>query len=67
MQLYANDYLYKFLDIFCVVYFNNILIYSNTFEEYITSICQVLTYLGKYSLSYNCDKCKFHNFVPVLS
>ena len=33
-QLYVNDTLREFLDIFCVCYLDNILIYSETLEEH---------------------------------
>ena len=38
MQAYANDCLRNFLDIFSIDYLNDILIYSNTLEEYVTCI-----------------------------
>jgi len=34
-QVYINDILYKFLDQFCVTYLNDILIYSDTYEEHV--------------------------------
>ena len=33
-QYYINEKLFKFLGDFCSVYLDNILIYSNTLEEY---------------------------------
>jgi hypothetical protein len=42
-QFYINDILYKFLDEFCVVYLNDILIYiDNIHEEYIQYVHQIL-------------------------
>ena len=33
-QVYINKALQSFLDVFCTVYINDILIYSNTFKEH---------------------------------
>ena len=60
MQAYANDCLHKFLDVFCIVYLDNILIYSNILEEHITHIHQVLAYLCEYNLFCKHEKCEFH-------
>ena len=38
MQAYANDYLRDYIDLFCIVYLDDILIYSNTLEEHIIHI-----------------------------
>ena len=38
MQAYANDCLRDFLDLFYIVYLDDILIYSNTLEEHISHI-----------------------------
>ena len=38
MQLYANDCIYEFLNIFYIIDLDDILIYFNTFKEYITYI-----------------------------
>ena len=42
MQSYVNDCLWDYLDLFCIVYLDDILIYSNTLEEHIIQVCQVL-------------------------
>ena len=60
MQAYANDCLREFLDVFCIVYLDGILIYSNTLEDHITHFRQVLACLRVYSLSHNHEKCEFH-------
>jgi len=38
MQAYANDCLHDYLDLFCIVYLDDILIYSNTLEEHISHV-----------------------------
>ena len=41
-QYYINEKLFKFLGDFCLVYLDNILIYSNTLEEHKQHVTQVL-------------------------
>jgi len=53
MQAYANDCLRDYLDLFCIVYLDDILIYSNTLEEHVTHVHQVLTRLREYGLCCN--------------
>jgi len=60
MQAYANDCLHDFLDLFCVVYLDDILIYSNTLEEHVTHVRQVLMRLREYGLSCKLEKCEIH-------
>ena len=51
MQAYANDCLHDYLDLFCIVYLDDILIYSNTLEEHIFHVRQVLARLREHGLS----------------
>jgi len=51
MQAYANDCLRDYLDLFCIVYLNDILIYSNTLEEHVSHVHQVLMRLCEFGLS----------------
>ena len=60
MQAYANDCLRDFLDLFCIAYLEDILIYSDTLKEHITHVHQVLTRLCEYGLSCKLEKCEFH-------
>ena len=46
MQAYANDCLCNYLDLFCIVYLDDILIYSNMLEEHISHVRQVVTGYG---------------------
>jgi RNase H-like domain found in reverse transcriptase/Reverse transcriptase (RNA-dependent DNA polymerase) len=59
-QSYANDCLHQFLDVFCVIYLDNVLIYSHTLEEHITHVEQVLSQLREYSLTCKLSKCEFY-------
>jgi len=56
IEAYANNGLWKFIDVFCIVYLDNMLIYSNTYEEHVIYVRQVLACLCEYSLSYNHEK-----------
>jgi hypothetical protein len=48
------------LDIFVVAYLDDILIYSNTKEEYKLHIKQVLRALNKYDLRLKLQRCEFY-------
>ena len=54
-----NHVLRAFIGKFVVVYFNNILIYSKSFEEHVNHIWQVLEVLRKDKLFADLDKCSF--------
>jgi hypothetical protein len=59
-QAYANDCLRDFLDLFCVVYLDDVLIFSDTLEEHITHVKQVLSRLRDFGLTCKLKKCEFH-------
>ena len=59
-QAYANDCLRDFLDLFCVVYLDDVLVFSNTYDEHVTHVRQVLSQLREYGLTCNLRKCEFH-------
>ena len=60
-QEYINKILAKKLDIFVVVYLNNILIYNkDSGQPYIKAIRWVLDQFPKHSLFANLKKCRFH-------
>jgi len=63
MQAYANDCLRDYLDLFCIVYLDDILIYSNTLEEHVSYIRQVLACLREFELSCKLEKCEFHTSI----
>ena len=44
-QAYANDYLRDFLDIFYIVYLDDVFIFSNTLEEHVDHVKKVLSRL----------------------
>ena len=60
-QGYINKILAKKLDIFVIVYLDNILIYTKDLGQlYVKAIRWVLDQLWKYSLFINLKKCRFH-------
>ena len=60
-QGYINKILTKKLNIFVIVYLDDLLIYIKDLGQlYIEAICQVLDQLWKYSLFTNLEKCRFH-------
>src|SRR5271170_1352649 len=60
-QSYANDCLREFLDVFCIVYIDDVLIYSDTLEEHIAHVKQVLSRLRESGLTCKLSKCDFHS------
>jgi hypothetical protein len=60
MQRLMNDVLHEYLDIFTIVYLDDILIYSTNEEEHIKHVKLVLKKLEEYSLLLKLEKCEFH-------
>ena len=59
-QSYIHKALSDLLDTCCIVYLDNILIYSCTEAEHIQYVQMVLGQLWKYQLFCKASKCKFH-------
>ncbi len=60
-QGYINKILIEKLDVFVIVYLNNILIYTeNKDEEHVQAVQWVLDQLRKHSLYANLKKCRFY-------
>ncbi len=61
-QGYINKILAEKLDVFVIVYLDDILIYTkNEGEKHIQAVWWVLDQLRKYSLYANLKKCRFHH------
>jgi hypothetical protein len=58
-QAYINKTLKGFLNITCVVYLNNIYIYSDSIEEYTKHVREILDRLKKAKLYVKFFKCEF--------
>jgi len=58
-QLFMNDTLHEYLDIFCVCYIDDILIYSRTLKEHKEQVRKVLQKLKEASLFVKPEKCEF--------
>jgi len=59
-QAYINKALLGLLDIIYIVYFNNIIVYSNNYEAYTHYVQIVLERLREYKLYINLKKCLFY-------
>jgi len=57
-QSLINNILQDYLDIFCIIYLNNILIYSETLEEYKEHVKKILKTLQNRKLSVAPEKYK---------
>ena len=58
-QAYINRALAGLVDVTCVVYLDDILIYSNSREEHVRHVCKVLARLHKFALYGSIKKCEF--------
>ena len=58
-QTYINQTLAELIDIFCVIYLNNILIYSETLKQHHKHVKKVLERLWKFQLYANLKKYEF--------
>ena len=58
-QTYINWVLVRLIDIFCVIYLNNILIYSEILNQHYKHIKEVLERLWKFQLYMSLKKCEF--------
>ena len=59
-QTMINDVLREYLDIFVVVYLDDILIFSKTLEEHRGHVHKILQKLEKANLLVEAEKCEFH-------
>ena len=60
IQSLINNILKKYFNKFCIVYLNNILIFSNNEEEYVKYIIIILKILKKIKLQIKPEKCVFY-------
>ena len=60
IQALVNDVLQEYLNVFCVAYLDNILIYFKILEEHIEQVKKVLRALQQKSLLVKLKKCEFY-------
>ena len=60
MQQLMNDALHKYLNIFVIVYLDNVLVYSTSEEEHTKHVKLVLEKIEKYNLLLKPEKCEFY-------
>lgn len=58
-QAYINEALKGLLDDFCIAYMDDILIYSDSYEEHVRHVREVLERLREFSLYAKLSKCEF--------
>ncbi len=59
-QQYMNDILFQYINKFCQVYLDDILVYSNTKKEHVEHVRQILQKLRDAGLQVDILKCEFH-------
>jgi hypothetical protein len=59
-QRWMNEVLSDYLDVFCIAYLDDILIYLDSLEEHQRHIRQVLQWLKEVGLTLKLSKCEFH-------
>ena len=60
MQQLMNDALHEYLDVFIIVYLDDVLIYSTNEKEHVKHVKLVLEKLTVFNLLLKPEKCKFH-------
>ena len=58
-QHYINEILHEYLNVFCIAYINDILIYSNIRKKHIQHVRKMLERLRAVKLQVNIKKCEF--------
>ena len=59
-QILINKTFQEYLNDFCIIYLNDILVYSNSKAEHIKHVNKMLLKLKKADFYLNIDKCEFH-------
>ena len=59
-QRWVNTALSKYLDVICIAYLDDLLIYSDTFEQHQKDVVKVLEKLREIGVSLKPTKCEFH-------
>jgi len=59
-QRFMNDTFFAYLDDFCSIYLDDILIFSETYEEHVEHVNKILARLREAGLQVDIDKSEFH-------
>src|SRR5947207_12443829 len=60
-QFYINDILYEFLNEFCIIYFDDVFIYTNnSLENHINHVYQIFQCFLDNNFYIKLEKCEFH-------
>ena len=59
-QFFINEIFREYLDDFCIIYLNDILIYNNNFEKHQKHVHKILDKLRKEHIYLNIKKCQFN-------
>ena len=59
-QAYINNVLRKYLDVFVVVYLDDILVYSKTYDDHVRDVRKVLQALADAKMKIKPEKTEFH-------
>ena len=59
-QIFINDVLKKYLNVFYTIYFDNILIYNNIKKKYVYHVDKMLKKFQQIDLYFDINKCEFH-------
>lgn len=58
-QRMMNEVLHDFINIICIVYLDDILVFSTSLQEHIDSLRKIFMRLSKFNLKVQIDKCNF--------
>jgi hypothetical protein len=61
-QCWINEVLSNYLDIFCIAYLNNVLIYSDNIIQHCQHIKLILERMKEVGLTLKASKCEFHTY-----
>lgn len=59
-QAFLNEVLHESLNVFVIIYLDDILVFSDTLKEHYGHVCQVLQKLQSLELQVKLEKCQFH-------
>jgi hypothetical protein len=61
-QIYINKVMHFYLDVFVLIYINDILVFSQSTKEHVEHVKLILKRLKEFNLFVKLSKCSFHVF-----